>query len=65
MLNEYKLKGATKKVQVEVEAEVADALARMEGFIKLSQSEITNTALKRFISSHKDFLPLPAKKSKD
>ena len=65
MLNEYKLKGATKKVQVEVEAEVADALARMEGFIKLSPSEITNTALKRFISAHKDFLPPPVKKGKD
>ena len=58
MLDEYKLKGATKKIQIEVETAVADKLARMEEFTKLSVSEIANTALKRFISAHKDFMPL-------
>lgn len=63
MLNEYKLKGATKKVQMEIESEVAEMLQKMEVYTKLSQSEIANTALKRFISSHKDFLPPIQKKS--
>lgn len=57
MLSDYKLKGTTKKVQVEVEADVADILGKMETYTKISQSEIANTALKRFISAHKDFLP--------
>lgn len=57
MLDEYKIKGATKKIEAEIEAKVADQLAKMEQFIKISRSEIMNTALKRFISSHKDFLP--------
>jgi len=59
MLDDYKLKGSTKKLEIEVEQKVAEALAQMEGFIKLSQSEIVNTALKRFIAGHKDFLPQP------
>lgn len=59
MLDDYKLKGTTQKLEVEVEEKVAVALAQMESFIKLSQSEIVNTALKRFIAGHKDFLPQP------
>ncbi len=61
MLDDYKLKGTTQKLEVEVEAKVAESLAQMESFIKLSQSEIVNTALKRFIAAHKDFLPQPVK----
>jgi hypothetical protein len=57
MLNDYKIKGTTKKIMLEVESEVAETLAKMETYAKLSQSEIANTALKRFISAHKDFLP--------
>lgn len=62
MLSDYKLVGTTKKVQVEVEAEVADILGKMEVYTKISQSELANTALKRFISAHKDFLPPAAPK---
>jgi len=57
MLDDYKIKGTTKKIEVEVETDVAEKLMQMEGHSKLSRSELTNTALKRFISHHKDFLP--------
>jgi hypothetical protein len=57
MRDDYKIKGSKVKLEVEVEAAVAEILAEMEKFSKLSRSELTNTALKRFITSHKDFLP--------
>ena len=57
MLDDYKLKGVTKKLELEVEVEVAEKLAKMEIYSKLSVSELTNTALKRFITAHQDFLP--------
>ncbi len=57
MREDYKIQGPTSKVEVEVEKTVAEKLAKMETFSKLTKSELTNTALKRFISSHKDFLP--------
>jgi hypothetical protein len=57
MLDDYKLKGKTLKIQIEIESDVAEKLSLMEKHAKLSQSEMTNTALKRFISAHKDFLP--------
>jgi hypothetical protein len=63
MRDDYKLVGSTIKVQVEIEKEVADKLISMEKHTKLSQSELANTALKRFISSHNDFLPADEKKS--
>jgi metal-responsive CopG/Arc/MetJ family transcriptional regulator len=58
MLDEYKLKGATKKLDIEIETEIAEKLMLMEQHSKLNRSEIVNTALKRFISHHKDFLPM-------
>ena len=57
MLDDYKLKGTVNKVEIEIESEVAEILVQMERHINLTRSEIINTALKRFISSHKDFLP--------
>ncbi len=57
MLDEYKMKGATKKIEIEVEVSVIEKLLVMEEFSHLTKSEIANTALKRFISAHKDFLP--------
>lgn len=62
MRDDYKLKGTTAKLEIEIEREVAEKLAAMEKQTRLSKSELTNTALKRFISSHKDFLPLEEKK---
>jgi hypothetical protein len=57
MREDYKLKGATTRIELELEQPVVEALTKMEGFSKFSRSELTNTALKRFISTHKDFLP--------
>jgi hypothetical protein len=57
MRDDYKLKGSTSKIEVEVEKEVAEKLSKMEGYTKLTKSELANTALKMFISRHKDFLP--------
>jgi metal-responsive CopG/Arc/MetJ family transcriptional regulator len=57
MREDYKLHGSTIKIEVEVEKEVAEKLTKMESHSKLTRSELTNTALKRFISAHKDFLP--------
>lgn len=57
MREDYKLVGPTAKVEIEVEKEVAEKLAAMEKHSKLTKSELTNTALKRFITAHKDFLP--------
>lgn len=62
MRDDYKIKGTSTKIQIEVEAKVAQTLAEMEKFSKHSLSELANTALKRFISGHKDFLPPPEKK---
>jgi len=57
MRDDYKMVGPTVKIEVEVEKEVAEKLAAMEKHAKLTKSELTNTALKRFITAHKDFLP--------
>lgn len=57
MREDYSISGKTTRIQIEVEKEVAEKLLAMEKHTKLSQSELANTALKRFISSHKDFLP--------
>ena len=62
MRDNYKLKGPTAKLEVEVEKDVAEKIAAMEMHSKLSKSELTNTALKRFISAHKDFMPADEKR---
>jgi hypothetical protein len=64
MRDDYKIHGATAKVQLDVEKSVAEKLQMMEKFTKLSQSEIANTALKRFITQHKDFLPAQEEEAK-
>ena len=57
MLDDYKLKGPSKKIEIDIEIKVAETLTAMAGYSKLTPSEIANTALKRFIAAHKDFLP--------
>jgi hypothetical protein len=57
MKDDYKLQGAVAKVQIDVEKDVAEKLQAMEAFTKISQSELVNTAVKRFITQHMDFLP--------
>jgi len=57
MRENYKIMKPTDPFQFEIEKEVIEVLHAMESHTKLSVSEIANTALKRFISAHKDFLP--------
>jgi antitoxin component of RelBE/YafQ-DinJ toxin-antitoxin module len=55
VINEYKISGKTKPIEIQIEASLLQKLADMEKTMKLTPSEIINTALKRFISHHKDF----------
>lgn len=61
MKSDYKIQGKTVKLDVTVEGHVAELLQKMVGFSKHSADEIVNTALKRFIAAHKDFLPPEAR----
>lgn len=62
MRDDYKLKGSTAGLQVDIEKDVVERLRAMEKFTGLSVAELTNTALKRFITHHSDFLPVEPKK---
>ena len=57
MRDDYKITKTTDTLNLEVEAGVTNILKAMESHTKLTVSELANTALKRFISAHKDFLP--------
>lgn len=57
MKDDYQLKGETVSVTVKLEIEVAEILKKMSDYSKFSESEITNTAVKRFIAVHSDFKP--------
>ena len=57
MKEDYPLKGESVKAQYDLEKEVVEILKKMSEFTKFSESEIVNTAVKRFISTHSDFLP--------
>ena len=61
MLDEYKIEGQKARLEIEVQKEVGETLKKMEAHMKISVSELANTALKRFITAHKDFLPSPRK----
>jgi len=63
MRDDYKILGPIEKIQLEVESEVVAALQAMSVNTQLTASEIANTAFKRFITSHKDFLPADYSKS--
>ena len=64
MLDQYKIDGPTAKIEIEIEQDVIRLIRAMEAHKKFSFSEITNTALKRFISQHSDFLPFEKKAPK-
>jgi len=57
MKDDYPLKGTTVELKIQLEKEVAETLKRMTDHKKLSDSEIVNTAVKRFIAVHSDFVP--------
>lgn len=62
MKDDYPLIGKTCKIEIELEKEVFETMKKMVNYQQLSSSEIINTALKRFISQHKDYLPASVKK---
>jgi hypothetical protein len=64
MRNDYKIQGQTAEVKVQVEKSIAETLASMEKVSGHTVSELVNTAIKRFISAHKDFLPHESQKAK-
>jgi hypothetical protein len=57
MREDYPLKGAKAPLQAEVEKDVIEKLQKMEGHTKIPLNQMVNTALKRFIATHSDFLP--------
>lgn len=57
MRDDYKIKGATAKLEVDVEDWIVTELKTMAGHCGHNESELTNTALRQFLSRHKDFLP--------
>jgi hypothetical protein len=62
MRDDYKLRGSMADLQVAIEKDVVERLRAMEKFTGLTVAELTNTALKRFITHHSDFLPAEPKK---
>lgn len=50
-------KGPTAKIELEIAKELVDSLKVMENYTKISQTVLVETALKRFIASHKDYFP--------
>ncbi|NDG85270.1 MAG: hypothetical protein EBX52_09590 [Proteobacteria bacterium] len=58
MKEDYALKGQTVQVSLQLEKEVAETLKKMSEYTKFGESEILNTALKRFIAVHSDYLPV-------
>ncbi len=57
MKEDFPLKGPTLTVTLQLEKEVAETLKKMAEYSKFSDAEIANTAIKRFIAVHSDFLP--------
>lgn len=57
MRDEYAIEAPKSKLEVEIEKTVVETLQQMSNHSKLTVNELVNTALKRFIAGHKDFLP--------
>ncbi len=57
MLDDYKITKPTGTITLTIETQVIEMLSAMEGYKKIPVSELANTALRRFIGAHKDFLP--------
>jgi hypothetical protein len=63
MKDDYKLAGPSTKLSTDIEKGIFDTIVAMADYTGISISELTNTALKRFVSGHKDFLPPHVPKS--
>jgi len=57
MREDYKIVKPTSSINIQIESELIDVMNAMESQTKLSVSELANTAIKRFVSAHKDFIP--------
>ncbi len=57
MRDDYKITKASSEITIEIETQVIDILKLMELQTKFTVSELANTAIKRFITHHNDFLP--------
>ncbi len=57
MRDDYKMTGPLGRLEVQVEKDIIEKLSLMEKHSRISIAELVNTALKRFISHHKDYLP--------
>lgn len=52
---ESEVKRAT--FEIEIDAVLINQVALMEKHTKISKTELVETALRRFVSQHKDYLP--------
>jgi hypothetical protein len=57
MREDYKIVKPTGPINLQIESEVIEVLKAMESHTKITVSELANTAIRRFISAHKDFMP--------
>lgn len=51
-------------LQVKVEKEVADLLKIMAESSKIPEGELVNTAIRRYIATHSDYIPKKYKKQR-
>jgi predicted transcriptional regulator len=61
MKEDYAFKTDAVSTSFKLEKEVAETIKKMAEYTKISESEMVNTAVKRFIATHSDFLPPRAK----
>lgn len=64
MREDYPITKPKDSITLEIEAKVIEQLKQMAKHTNLTEAEIANSALKRFIATHKDFLPPSAGGSK-
>ncbi len=57
MRDDYKMTGPTQNIDVAIEKDLAETLKKMSDHSKHTLAELVNTAVKRFVVTHKDFLP--------
>jgi post-segregation antitoxin (ccd killing protein) len=57
MRDDYTIVKPTSDLNITIESEVIEVLKAMEAHTKITVSELANTAIRRFISAHKDFMP--------
>jgi hypothetical protein len=57
MRDDYKITKPASEITIKIETQVIDILKSMELQTKFTVSELANTAIKRFITHHNDFLP--------